>query len=169
MTDRVVQKKEILRKIENLSKQISHLKSEKLKLEKELRELLVNPVEDNLEVIENTQDKIALYRSLFRGREDVYPRLWQSKTTGKSGYSPACQNEWKSQLCRKFKIKCGDCPNRRFIPLTDQIIQYHLEGRHAIGIYPLLKNDCCFFLALDFDGKGWFEDASAFRTTCRSI
>lgn len=169
MTDRVVQKKEILRKIENLSKQISHLKSEKLKLEKEFRELLVNPVADNLEVIENTQDKIALYRSLFRGREDVYPRLWQSKTTGKSGYSPACQNEWKSQLCRKFKIKCGDCPNRRFIPLTDQIIQYHLEGRHAIGIYPLLKNDCCFFLALDFDGKGWFEDASAFRTTCRSI
>ena len=32
--------------------------------------------------------KISLFRSLFRGREDVYPLRWESKN-GNSGYSPA--------------------------------------------------------------------------------
>lgn len=40
-------------------------------------------------------EKVALFMRLFRGRSDVYPVRWESKKTGKSGYSPACVNEWR--------------------------------------------------------------------------
>ena len=56
-------------------------------------------------------DKIALFRRLFRGREDVYPKLWQNQKTAKKGYSPACSNEWVRGVCEKPRIKCGECPN----------------------------------------------------------
>jgi hypothetical protein len=78
---------------------------------------------------ESTQEqKIALFRSLFRGREDVYPRRFESKRTGKSGYQPACRNEWIRPICKKPKVKCGDCQNRDFIPLSDDVIRNHLIG-----------------------------------------
>ena len=111
-------------------------------------------------------EKIRLYRSLFHGREDVYAVLWQNKTTLKSGYSPTCSNEWVAGLCQKFKVKCSACPNRELAPLTDQVIQNHLEGKITTGIYPLLKEDSCYFLAIDFDKQSWMEDSSAFCETC---
>ena len=52
--------------------------------------------------------KIALFRSLFRGREDAFARRWQSAKTGKSGYSPACGNEWQPGVCPKPKGYCSD-------------------------------------------------------------
>jgi hypothetical protein len=113
--------------------------------------------------------KIRLYRSLFHGRDDVYAVLWQNKTTLKSGYSPACNNEWVSGLCQKFKIKCNTCPNREFLPLTDQVIQNHLEGKTTTGVYPLLKDDSLHFLAIDFDKKSWMEDSAAFCETCYGL
>ena len=72
--------------------------------------------------------KIALFRSLFRGRDDVYPRRFESRKTGKSGYQPACGNEWDRVLCDKRRVKCPECPNRRFLPLTDEVIRRHLSG-----------------------------------------
>lgn len=113
------------------------------------------------------EDKIRLFRSSFRGREDVYPRYWESKKTGKKGYSPVCKNEWKRDLCGKPKVKCGDCPNRDFEPVTDKVIGDHLEGRVTIGVYPLLQEETCCFLAIDFDKESWMEDAQAFLETCR--
>jgi len=77
--------------------------------------------------------KIALFRSLFRGRDDVYPRRFESRKTGKSGYQPACGNEWDRVLCDKPRVKCPDCPNRRFLPLTDEVIRRHLSGRDEAG------------------------------------
>jgi hypothetical protein len=65
-----------------------------------------------------TADKVALFRSWFRGREDVYPIRWESKT-GRSGYSPACNNEWLPGICEKPRIKCSDCPNQAFPPISD--------------------------------------------------
>jgi len=112
------------------------------------------------------EDKIRLFRSLFRGRDDVYPRFWESKKTGKKGYSPVCKNEWKKTLCSKPKVKCSDCPNRDFDPVTDKVIRDHLEGKITIGIYPLLKDETCYFLAVDFDKKSWIEDSLAFLETC---
>ena len=76
----------------------------------------------------SSQAKIALFRSLFRGREDVYPRRFESRKTGKSGYAPACANEWVRGICEKPRIKCAECPNRRFLPVTDDVIRWHLSG-----------------------------------------
>jgi superfamily II DNA or RNA helicase len=113
-------------------------------------------------------DKIGLFRRLFRGRTDVYPLRWES-AKGKSGYAPACGNEWKAGVCLKPKVKCGVCPQRQLLTVTDQVIYDHLSGKHAIGVYPLLKDDLCYFLAIDFDGVGWREDACAFIRSCRGL
>ena len=81
----------------------------------------------------SSQAKIALFRSLFRGREDVYPRRFESRKTGKSGYAPACANEWVRGICEKPRIKCAECPNRRFLPVTDDVIRWHLSGHDDDG------------------------------------
>ena len=119
--------------------------------------------------------KIALFRSLFRGRDDVYPRRFESRRTGKSGYAPACGNEWVPGICEKPRIKCADCPHRRFLAVTDDVIRWHLSGRDHTGqpfvggVYPMLLDETCFFLAADFDKEGWQEDAAAFIATCRRM
>jgi hypothetical protein len=115
-----------------------------------------------------TDDKIVLFRRLFRGREDVYPQRWES-AKGTSGYSPACGNEWKSGICHKPRVKCGDCNQRQFLPVADQVIYDHLAGKQTIGVYPLLIDDCCYFLAADFDEADWREDAQAFMQSCREL
>ncbi len=121
------------------------------------------------------QTKIALFRSLFRGRDDVYARRFESRRTGKSGYAPACANEWVRGVCEKPRIRCAECPNRRFLPVTDDVIRWHLSGYDpegqpfVAGVYPLLQDETCFFLAVDFDKAGWRDDATAFLETCRRL
>ena len=114
------------------------------------------------------KDKIALFRSLFRGREDVYPVRWERKD-GRSGYSPACVLEWKKPLCGKPLAKCGNCRHRKFLPVTDEVIHHHLIGKHTVGVYPMLPDETCWFLAVDFDRNTWQEDARAFLTTCHKM
>jgi len=138
---------------------------------KRLRLLLCVPEEKpNAPATRNLSldDKITLFRSLFRGREDVYPVRWEAKT-GKSGYSPACANEWKRPLCTKPRMKCSDCDNRELVPVTDEAIQDHLTGKHTIGVYPLLPDETCWFLAVDFDKTTWKEDVAAFLKTCEEM
>src|SRR5258708_2274920 len=119
--------------------------------------------------------KIALFRSLFRGREDVYPRRFESRKTGRGGYAPACANEWVRGVCEKPRIKCAECPNRRFLPVTDEVVRQHLSGRDelgrqfVIGVYPMLPDETCHFLAADFDGDTWQQDAGAVQETCRRL
>ncbi len=117
----------------------------------------------------STGEKVALFRGLFRGRIDVYPIRWESKTTGKSGYAPACANEWRPGVCEKPRIKCGDCSHRLLIPLSDALIYGHLAGEHTIGVYPLLEDDSCYFVAVDFDEAEWREDARAFMGSCEAL
>jgi superfamily II DNA or RNA helicase len=121
------------------------------------------------------REKIALFRSLFRGREDVFPHRWHNAKTGKSGYSPVCGNEWVKGICEKPRVKCSDCPNQRFIPVSDNIVRNHLRGKNPddkwgndfiAGVYPLLPGDACWFLAADFDKDTWKQDAVAFLGTC---
>ena len=114
------------------------------------------------------EEQVTLFRSLFRGREDVYPVRWEGKY-GNSGYSPACANEWKRPLCSKPKTKCGNCENRNLLPVTDEVIRNHLIGKHIIGVYPLLLDETCWFLAIDFDKKTWQEDVVAFLEVCREM
>ncbi|PMZ68956.1 hypothetical protein C1X65_29715 [Pseudomonas sp. FW305-70] len=106
----------------------------------------------------DTEGKLALFRSLFRGRTDVYPIRWESKA-GKSGYTPACANEWRPGVCENPRIKCGDCGNRQLLPLTDEVVYRHLAGEVVVGIYPLLSDDTCYFLAVDFDEAEWRDDS----------
>lgn len=115
-----------------------------------------------------TADKIALFRRVFRGRLDVYPQRWES-AKGTSGYSPTCGNEWKPGICHKPRVKCGDCSQRLLLPVTDQVIYDHLAGKQTIGVYPLLTDDSCYFLAADFDEADWREDARAFMESCREL
>jgi len=117
----------------------------------------------------STEAKVALFRRRFRGRTDVYPVRWESKTTGKSGYAPACANEWRAGVCEKPRIKCGDCRNRALIPLSDAAIYAHLAGDHTIGVYPMLEDDSCYFLAIDFDDAEWREDVRAFAGACTDL
>ena len=117
----------------------------------------------------STAEKVALFRRLFRGRTDVYPIRWESKTSGKSGYSPACANEWRAGVCEKPRIKCGECSNRLLIPLSDAVIYDHLAGEHTVGVYPLLEDDSCCFLAVDFDDSEWRDDARAFIRSCEML
>jgi superfamily II DNA or RNA helicase len=118
-------------------------------------------------------DKVLLFRSLFRGREDVFPRRWENARTGKSGYSPACSNEWNHCLCEKKmgsgvgrRATCAECPNQAFIPVSDEEVARHLRGEQTMGVYPLLPDETCFFLAADFDKRSWREDVTAFVETC---
>ena len=121
------------------------------------------------------ETKIRLFRSLFRGRDDVYPKRFESRKTGKSGYQPACLNEWARDVCRKPKVKCAACPHRRFVPVTDETIRDHLSGKDengrdfVMGVYPMLLDETCFFLAIDFDKADWRVDAGAVLDTCRRL
>lgn len=116
-----------------------------------------------------TNEKVALFRGLFRGRTDVYPLRWESKATGKSGYAPACANEWRAGVCEKPRIKCSDCDHRLLIPLSDSVIYEHLTGKRTVGVYPLLTDDTCHFLAADFDDAEWKDDARAFVCSCHEL
>jgi len=110
--------------------------------------------------------KVKLFRSLFQGRDDVYPIRWESKQTGKVGYSPVCANEWRSGICEKPRIKCADCKHSLYVPVTDQVIVRHLKGEITAGVYPVLTDDRCRFLAIDFDDDDWREDSRAVLQTC---
>jgi len=123
-------------------------------------------------------EKIRLFRALFKGREDVYPRRFESQKTGRSGYQPVCQHEWIRGLCRKPAVRCGNCPNQKFLPLTDEVIRNHLLGRDpsirtgrdfTVGVYPLLEDETCWFIASDFDQADWMADVSQFMETCRQF
>ncbi|HBE90819.1 MAG: hypothetical protein A3E37_02930 [Candidatus Andersenbacteria bacterium RIFCSPHIGHO2_12_FULL_46_9] len=94
------------------------------------------------------KDKITLYRSYFRGRTDVYARYWRN-TEGKSGYAPALDGK------------------QRPLVLTDAVIKGHLLGIELVGVYLLLPNNTTYFLAVDFDGENWLDDALAVQNTAQ--
>lgn len=122
------------------------------------------------------QEKVALFRSLFKGREDVFARRWFSASTGKSGYQPVCAREWNREYCDKKKYKCAECPNREFQPLGYNDIYRHLEGkdqngRDVVGVYAILPDNSCSFLCCDFDDKSceheYQDDVRAYVSVCR--
>lgn len=121
-------------------------------------------------------EKIALFRNFFKGRDDVFARRWFNKATEKGGYQPVCINEWRRGICDKKKHKCAECPNRNFATLTNQDIYRHLEGKDengcdVIGLYVVTSDNKCSFLCADFDDKncthGYKNDVLAFIPICR--
>ncbi len=116
----------------------------------------------------STKVKIALFVSLFKGRDDVYARRWQNKK-GQSGYSPVCLNEWIPGMCDKPQIKCSKCLHKSYASLNETVIEEHLRGDAVIGIYPMNIDETCWFLAIDFDHEGWEEDIAVIWKTCAGI
>ncbi len=122
------------------------------------------------------REKVALFRRLFGSRPDVFALRWQNRKDGRSGYAPACHNEWVVGVCGKPKIKCSACPNQAFIAFDDGVVERHLRGtiaskgsaEYAVGVYPLLHDNRCWFLAVDFDGESWADDARAYLEACRA-
>lgn len=157
------------KKVEELKEECECLRVENSELKRQLSSKAIQPhpttyVSSGF----STEQKITLFRSLFNGRADVFSRRWESRS-GKSGYSPSCDNEWKPSVCEKPKIKCSQCNNRALTPLNDKVLYDHLSGKQTIGVYPLLKDDSCGFLAVDFDKSNWQEDVLAFLQTCDEL
>jgi hypothetical protein len=113
------------------------------------------------------EQRIALFRSLFHGRDDVYAVRWEN-TDGRSGYMPRADRDWNAYLRAKDEDRRKiDRQTRKFRSLTDEVVRGHLVGAEiTIGIYPLLQDETCWFLAVDFDKKTWQRDATAFLAAC---
>ena len=158
--------------LKNIEDRLSKLEQEKQFLLKRKQQLLdhdqisgwvVNPVQ----VPVTTQEKVALFGNLFRGRNDVHAVRWESKQ-GRHGYALACDNEWRQDVCLKPKVKCGECRNQAFQPLDHLALYEHLSGQRTVGLYPLLPDESTWLLALDFDKSDWRQAVTAFRNACEA-
>ncbi|MCC8484192.1 MAG: DEAD/DEAH box helicase family protein [Rickettsia endosymbiont of Labidopullus appendiculatus] len=168
-------------KVRELEIQLQELNDKKAVLQEELKNAYAELKKSTSSAIPEVhklfspEEKIKIFMNLFRGREDVFPKRWYNAKTGKSGYSPACFNEWIKGKCNKPRIKCSACPNQAFIPLTEEILCKHLGGEdfigskrdYTVGVYPMLLDDTCWFLAVDLDKAKWQHDAAAFIRTCQ--
>lgn len=119
----------------------------------------------------SSAEKIKLFMSFFRGRHDVFAKRWENNKKGTAGYSPACGNEWKPTICQKPKITCSECKNKDYLPLNEVVVEDHLRGKNNLvaGIYPMLTNENCYFLAIDFDDEGWEKDITTLREICDEL
>ncbi|CAN5681856.1 hypothetical protein BH23PAT2_BH23PAT2_06910 [soil metagenome] len=111
-------------------------------------------------------DKIKLYRSLFRGREDVFARRWDKN----GSYFPDYTFDWNEFNAHKANggtIK--DFKNKKPTALTDEVIHKHLGGQITIGIYPILEDNTSYFLAADFDGTNWLDDCLSYRQEMEKV
>jgi superfamily II DNA or RNA helicase len=171
------------RDIDSICARLAELEAERRALNEQLEHLRahraqamvcasVSPITAN----STATEKITLFRRLFAGRSEVFPVRWENRNTGKSGYAPACANEWVRGVCGKPQVKCGECPNQAFIALSDNVIASHLRGadpgrsssaEFVAGVYPVRVDETCWFLAVDFDGDDWSTDALAYIETCR--
>jgi hypothetical protein len=115
-----------------------------------------------LEATANPAEKIRLFMSLFKGRDDLYAKRWENKE-GRSGYAPVCLNEWKPGFCGKPEVKCASCAHRLYATLDEKVIEAHLRGKLVAGVYPLRQDEKCHFLTIDFDKDGWQQDVSISR------
>jgi len=115
---------------------------------------------------ENFSNQIQLFKSVFKGREDVFAVRWEKET--KSGYMPAYF--YDPYLYRAHKIKGGTFQNykdKTYLKLTDKEIVKHLNGDQHIGIYPLLSDNSSWFLVADFDKENWTAEAKSFVKSCQ--
>ena len=172
LLDAIARKKnevgELERRRQFAESELRRLETELETLDATGRDPLLESQHSTITIPVSGAEKVALFRSLFRGRDDVFPLLWTNRRTGRTGYAPACGNEWVPGVCDKPRVRCGECPNQAFLPVRDQVILDHLQGRHVAGVYALLRDETCWFLAADFDGADWMKDVAAFRETCRS-
>ena len=115
-----------------------------------------------------SKDYIIFFKSIFRGRQDVYAIRWEKE--GKSGYMPAYKVDWSDY--KKHKAAGGtfkDYTKKEFLPFGDDPINNHLSGKETIGVYPLLEDNSSFFITADFDEANWVEIIKKLYLTCASF
>ncbi|ACL05179.1 type III restriction protein res subunit [Desulfatibacillum aliphaticivorans] len=180
---------DLIKNFKSLLDEINRLKIENSQLRVELglkppQSLQASPLvvqtetmghEDELRVesqsfaVNNSSDsptKIRLFMSLFKGREDVFAKRWESRKSGTGGYAPACLNQWRPGICGKPKLPCSKCSNTSYAELNETVIESHLRGHAVVGVYPMLQDETCHFLAMDFDKANWEKDVAAVRDVC---
>jgi len=154
-------------KLREIDVRLAEIESEKTRLLDRKKQLLATN-----QLIPSSRfslaQKVEIFRRLFRGRTDVFATRWEN-AQGRSGYAVACHNEWVTGVCNKPKVKCGDCPNRHYKTLDEQVIYDHLAGKHVVGLYPLLPDSTCHFLAVDFDKDEWKDTVLALAHVCRQF
>jgi len=146
----------------------SNLKTRKKELQKQLAHHSTETHILSTSKTFSTEQKLQIFSDLFKGRNDIHALRWENKFK-KSGYSVACLNEWQKGLCNKPRIKCGECQNRFFSPINKDVYFEHLSGNKTVGVYPLLPDNTCYFLAADFDKSQWQEDVTAFSKACSEM
>lgn len=161
-------KNEGLQSIAEIDARLVALEQEKKQLLALRKQLKQPPSNTSDSPLYSPEQKIAIFRDLFRGRTDIFANRWQNKQ-GRTGYSVACNNEWMQGICHKPRIKCQDCNRRQFTELNDQIIYLHLTGQQVVGLYPLMRDNTCYFLAADFDKGQWQDEVKAMSKACQSF
>ncbi len=163
---------ELQNKLQKIDHELKQINNKREKLLTERNALLETSNHSKIETQDSipvsVNQKIALFKQLFKGRTDVFANRWQN-TKGLSGYSVACHNEWAPRICRKPKVKCMDCSHQKFKRLDDQQIYQHLTGKQVIGLYPLLSDSTCYILAIDFDKTDWQEAVGAVAKVCYEL
>ncbi|MDD5292934.1 MAG: DEAD/DEAH box helicase family protein [Candidatus Izemoplasmatales bacterium] len=101
----------------------------------------------------SNQEKLKIYKDYFKGRSDCYAMRWERDD--KSGYTPAYLPSVK-YLSKEEKSKLSN--KNLYEPLNDEVVIAHLTGKETIGLYPILEDQTCHFLAFDFDEKSWKSD-----------
>lgn len=169
---------ELFAKYQVLFRENSNLKSEVKRLKAQLgiveQQTVIfdeSPKNDTASAVSKnseSKEKIELFMELFKARSDLYAKRWQNKE-GKSGYTPACLNEWKPGVCGKPKVRCADCSCKSYAILDERVIEEHLRGNVVVGVYPMFPDETCCFLAIDFDDAGWQQDIAVLRNSCREF
>ena len=171
MTQREVRLAELRKRIAALDEERAAITTEIAALEQPpipemlLLDVALERVARTIDRHSQTDQKIALFREMFRGRTDVFPIRWDNAKSGKSGYAPACHNEWQRGVCEKPRVKCSVCPNQAFIEVSDNLIERHLRGTTSTGapfvtgLYPMLPDGTCHLLVADFDREDWRRPA----------
>ena len=109
-------------------------------------------------------DKLDLFLDYFKGRKDIFAFQYIS-SEGKKGCSPCCKG--RKNLTGFCPNKCKECNNKQYVPLDKELLKRHLLGKDIFGIYPLLENDLCYFLAFDFDDEDYQESSLGFSKICK--
>ncbi|MBI9011141.1 MAG: DEAD/DEAH box helicase family protein [Clostridiales bacterium] len=168
-------------KYEELNKKYEQLLDENIRLKKLLKkngivyeEAISSSVKEQsssesvINIKSTSQKKVELFKSLFVGRTNVVAKRWESNN-GKTGYSPYCMNEWQSGVCEKPRVKCKVCKTKNFVGLNYKVIESHLKGNVTLGLYPLMEQDLCKLLVMDFDKKNWKEEVVQVVESCEEL
>lgn len=164
---------DLRRKLAELTKEIVTTEDELVAMESDGQLTLTREPTPAVQTPRTPAEKIALFLDLFGTRRSVFPKRWENSKAGKTGYSPACDNDSfanrQNGICRKPKVKCSECCHQRFPPLDEHAIESHLRGEQTLGVYAIGTDDTCRFLAADFDGEGWRDDVLAYREAAERV